>query len=267
MHLPRSRFRRLPNPCAATWNPNLNVIEFLLAFSRNIKNSHYLGDHQLVKELQGLFTNARFDSVGLDNRMDEYIRAHTDSVNIQRREWDYAPGREREAYQQQVSERYNTAHRELLDSLDDHIQSINSKLKDMLDDVREVLTCHFISTSRSETRQELETQLAGESLVNTKEKILIDCYFNNVLPEVAQGLPDSSAGTPQRSSSLRPPSITVTESDASTLANTGSDTRSAVWLVLMFKMCSWLFLHDFHPEDRMIERSEFRDNRLPVYIG
>jgi hypothetical protein len=32
-------------------------------------------------------------------------------------------------------------------------------------------------------------------------------------------------------------------------------------------MWSWLFLHDFNPEDRMIERSEFKDNRLPVYIG
>jgi len=26
-------------------------------------------------------------------------------------------------------------------------------------------------------------------------------------------------------------------------------------------------LHDFNPEDKMIERSDFMNNRLPIYIG
>jgi hypothetical protein len=241
------------------------MIDCLLTFSRLLKNSHDLGDHQLVQELRELFTNPRLDKIDLDKRIQTYLRTEKELNDA--RNWGYNSAAEQEAFQQQAEERYDTAHRELLDSLHDHIFSINNKLEDMLRDVEAVLTCHFTATSQPEARQQLQENLSCATLDHTKEEILINFYFDRVLPEVTQGLPVSSAGTPQRSSLLRPPSISVTDSDASTLANPISDTRSAIWLALMFKMCSWLFLHDFNPEDRMIERSESMNNRLPVYIG
>jgi hypothetical protein len=266
VHLPGSKFRRLPNPCAATWNSSLDMILCLGALSNNLKISNDLGDHQLRQEIQDLFANTRLDKIDLDKRIQTYTRAFRE-LNDPKEMAAYAhsPGPEREAHQQQLAERYDIAHRDLLDSLHDNVLAIDRKLEDLLDEVREVLACHFRATSKIHLKP--EDELPSPTLDNPKEKILIDFYFENILPQVAQGLPDSSPGTPQKSASLRPPSISVMSSSTSTLGGTSSDTRSAVWLALMFKMCSWLFLHDFNPEDRMIERSEFSNNRLPVYIG
>ncbi|EPE27228.1 hypothetical protein GLAREA_03143 [Glarea lozoyensis ATCC 20868] len=268
VHILGSRFRRLPNPCAATWNPNLNMIDCLLALSQQLKSPDgaSLGDHKLRNEIQDLFTNGSLGKIDLDKRIQTYIRANKEKNDPGARSgWAYTAEAERTAHEQLMEENYDTAHRDLLDSLHDNILSIDRKLEDMIDDVREVLACHFNATSK--LHRELEDLLAGATLDNTKEKILINFYFAEVLPKVTAGLPTSAASTPQRSATLKPPSITVTSSQSSTLGSNASDTRSAVWLALMFKMCSWLFLHDFNPYDRMIERSEFSDNRLPVYIG
>jgi hypothetical protein len=268
VHIPGSRFRRLPNPCAATWNPNLNMIDCLLALSQQLKSPDgpSLGDHQLRNEIQDLFTNGHLEKINLDKRIQTYMRANKDKNDPRERAaWAHSADAERAAHEQLVEENYDTAHRDLLDSLHDNVLSIDRKLEDMIDDVREVLACHFNATSK--LHRELEDLLASATLDNTKEKILINFYFAAVLPQVTAGLPASAASTPQRSTTLKPPSITVTSSNSSTLGANAADTRSAVWLALMFKMCSWLFLHDFNSYDRMIERSEFSDNRLPVYIG
>lgn len=40
-----------------------------------------------------------------------------------------------------------------------------------------------------------------------------------------------------------------------------------IWCVLVFRMLCWLLLHDFHRMDVHIERDEFFESRLPVYIA
>jgi hypothetical protein len=39
-----------------------------------------------------------------------------------------------------------------------------------------------------------------------------------------------------------------------------------IWCTLVFRMCCWLLLHDFHRKDVQIPKSEMLGSRLPVYI-
>ena len=111
----------------------------------------------------------------------------------------------------------------------------------------------------------MKKDVAREAGDLPREKFLVDFYFDKIHSVISQAPTESSNYELIRDSGH---SQFSTTSDTATLAGTRfSNERSAVWLALMFRMLSWFFLHDFNPEDRMIERTEFKNNRLPVYIG
>ncbi|EHL00252.1 hypothetical protein M7I_3742 [Glarea lozoyensis 74030] len=135
---------------------------------------------------------SRLGKIDLDKRIQTYIRANKEKNDPGARSgWAYTAEAERTAHEQLMEENYDTAHRDLLDSLHDNILSIDRKLEDMIDDVREVLACHFNATSK--LHRELEDLLAGATLDNTKEKILINFYFAEVLPKHTSKIGDAEA--------------------------------------------------------------------------
>lgn len=106
-------------------------------------------------------------------------------------------------------------------------------------------------------------ELANATRENSKEKILMNFYFNKIFPAAVKASPQESGNQTSDSAS----SHSGIDIDGTTLSPAIIQDRSAIWLGLMFKLWSWLFLHDFNPEDKMIERSDFMNNRLPIYIG
>lgn len=163
---------------------------------------------------------------------------------------------------QAAQQMYDTVLIDLLDSLDDAVQVVDYKLEDLMDEVREVLSSHF--ATMLDKRQLLEEELAKETKVNTKEQILVKFYFEKIYPAITQAPAEDVSKHATNPGSTH----STGSSNAATLSPVTSDKRSAVWLALNFKMWSWFFLHDFNFEDKMInERSEFKNSRLPVYIG
>lgn len=270
VHLPGSRFRRLPNPCAAAWTPQLNIASCLRNFSDLLENNTTLGDDELTKELQGLFKKGRMYTFILKgSTMDQKISAYDRDTSAYTKaktntSWAHAPNNDGQKHEEYTRERYTNTYLDMLDSLHDALEVIDNKLQeDLLEDVREVLTSHFTATLNQQS--ELEKELANATLDNPKEKILMNFYFEKIHPQVAREMTEELN---DRTAVSLPPT-TVSGSDASTICSTSlvADRRSAVWLALMFRLWSWLFLHDFNSADRMIERSDFKDNRLPVYLS
>ncbi|CAG8973785.1 hypothetical protein HYALB_00006330 [Hymenoscyphus albidus] len=259
VHLSGSRFRRLPNPCAASWTPHVDFASCLKTFGSHLKNSS-LGDDDLTKELQSLFSKGRLYGKYLnDSTLEQKISAYelyADLYNKVKKE-TYTPadkGKDESDHVKESRKRYNDKHLDLLDTLHEALDVVETTLRqNMLKDVRQVLTLHF--TAVLSQQDDLEKELENATLDNPKEKILLAFYFEEIYPNVVQA--EDWNGRASNGS---------TASDASTLCS-NSDRRSAVWLALMFRLWSWMFLHDFNSEDRMIERSEFKNNRLPVYIS
>jgi len=106
--------------------------------------------------------------------------------------------------------------------------------------------------------QEKLTQAAAVAANDRLESEFMTFYFENVLPGVLGWEPPflSTTGTVVDTATRPAGNITAAEIHMST-----------VWLSLVFRMLAWLFLHEFNPLDRMIERTEYMYNRLPVYIG
>jgi hypothetical protein len=270
-HLPGSHFRRLPNPCATPWTPGLDLAACLAAFGRIIQLRLGPGDaqHRLTGELLGIFQNGRLDGLTLTHgqtlgqKISSYSAAATHLANIRTGRITYRDAED----QQQETERavldYNNWLLDLLDALHWTIARIDERLRDpvLIDDyeIREVIVAHLASIW--DHRRDLNTLLATATADNTKETILVNFYFDHIFGAATQGLPDDVRSNDGHEAPA------ANDDDEATLSPRGVENRSAIWLGLMFRMWAWLFLHDFHPEDKMIERSEFKDNRLPVYIG
>jgi len=140
---------------------------------------------------------------------------------------------------------------ELLDGLHCAIECVDELLLNKIQvhagmAVKEVLALHLAAIF--DHQQELNGQLAQCLPENPEEKILINFYFDKIHPTVVEGVQG------EKGDSLSWRGGTVGET-------------SAIWVALVFRMLAWLVLHDFDPKDTMIERSEFMNNVLPVYIG
>jgi hypothetical protein len=270
VHILGSRFRRLPNPCADAWNPGLDVAACLGAFAINIDKCPSLGSHTLTTELQELFQHGRMDALVLANgqtlvqKIKAYSVATTHLVESEKADSLYYPEEERQAMKDQAAQNYNIRLLDLLDSLHWAIERVDERLKDLVDNPQfdKVVALHFGAVLDQQLA--LNVELANATGDSPKERILIDFYFNNIYLAAVTGSAEKASGEQTPDSAT---THSTTGSDEVTLSPTVTEERSAIWLGLMFRMWSWLFLHDFNPEDRMIERSEFKDNRLPVYIG
>lgn len=176
----------------------------------------------------------------------------------------YYPENERQAAKDRAAQDYTTRLLDLLDSLHWAVERVDERLKDLVDkpEFGEVVALHLAAVLDQQPALNLE--LAKATGGNPKERILINFYLNTIYPAAVKGFAEEVSGksTPDSRSSH-----SATGSDEATLSPTTTEERSAIWLGLMFRMWAWLFLHDFNPEDKMIERSEFKNNRLPVYIG
>jgi len=223
------------------------------------------GSHDLTKGVKGLFHEGRMEAVTLSSKhiLAYTIRQYsTANTRLARAKTDYfRSNEEKQIAIQEAQKMYDAALIELLDSLHEAVEAVDTRLETQLNDVREVIALHFATIL--DNRILLEQQLAAETKDNTREQILIKFYFDTVYPVVTQAPDDESSSTQATDAA----SIHSTASNAPTLSPAVAEERRAVWLALMFRMWSWLFLHEFSPEDKMIERSEFYDSRLPVYIG
>jgi hypothetical protein len=269
VHILGSRFRRLPNPCADAWNPALDIAACLGAFATNIKECRSLGSHKLTTELQELFQHGRLDALvlaygqTLDQKIKSYSVATTSLIESEKADRLYYPEEERQEMKEKAAREYNNRLVDLLDSLHWAVERVDERLKDLVDDPQfdEVVALHFAAVLDQQSALNVELANAGD---NQKEKILINFYFKNIYPAAVAGSAENASGEQTPDSAT---THSATGSDEVTLSPAVTEERSAIWLGLMFRMWSWLFLHDFNPEDRMIERSEFKNNRLPVYIG
>ena len=273
VHIPGSKFRRLPNPCKDNWNPGLDAAACLAAFACKLKDCPSLGNHILTEELQELFQHRPVDALVLNNpqtqtllqKIKAYSDAATRLADEKADKHYYAQEEDRQANKDRAAQQHNTRLLVLLDSLHLAVEMVDERLKDLVAKPQfgEVLALHLAAVLDQQNTLNLE--LANATGDNPKEKILINFYLNNIFPAAVKEPVEAVSGT-------QTPDSTMSQSagsDEATLspATTTTEERSAIWLGLMFKMWSWLFLHDFNPEDKMIERSEFKNNRLPIYIG
>ena len=268
VHIPGSRFRRLPNPCADAWSPGLDMAACLGTFASSIKGRTSLGSHVLTTELHELFQHGRMDAMVLTNgqTLAQKIKAYSDASTRLADEKSgkrYYPGDEGQAMKDQAAQDYNTRLLDLLDALHWAVERVDERLNDLVDkpEFSEVVALHLIAILDSQST--LNSELRKATAENPKERILINFYLNHIYPAAVAGSAEEVSGTQRAGTGT---SHSATDSDA-TLSPAVPEERSAIWLGLMFRMWSWLFLHDFNPEDTMIERSEFKNNRLPVYIG
>ncbi|KAH8880956.1 hypothetical protein GQ53DRAFT_812937 [Thozetella sp. PMI_491] len=262
VHIPGSRFRRLPNPCSDAPPAGLNTAACLSAFAVMVKTSPDLGSHVLTQEIKNSFEHGRLDGIvsldpaegrTLEQLINNYLSANG-TLEDEKAERFFAPAGERDSRKKSAENRYNDALLHLLDALHTAVRAIDQRLKhqDVRDDVRKVVTLHF-----AEMFDRIDELKGKPGRGGSKERRLVAFHFDSVRPAVARGGAASSAAST---------ASTVTSGSAGPLSPAEMQ-RSAVWLALMFRMWSWLFLHQFNPIDRMIERSKFQNSRLPVYIG
>jgi hypothetical protein len=262
VHIKTSKFKRLPNPCGYTPPQNIDFTAVLFSVVARAKDA--TGTDYLTTDLKNLLghgeSNTRalvddddkatsqdvVDDRTLQDLIDEYEGA---SAGL--RQVVYEPTTEEKKARKK---RYDQAYIDLLDGVHLTSKKIDKLLAPahVMDEVRNVLTLHFASLFNS--HQALKDMLRES---NSRVSTMLDFYFDKIWPDV-----------------------TTQDITSSTSSNTGSpdDTkandvkkddiqRSAIWLALMFKLWSWFVLHDFNPVDKMIERTEYQDSRLAVYIG
>ena len=266
VHLQGSRFRRLPNPCAESWTPGLKMAVCLSAFGTEIKNRPSLGSGDLTKEIQGLFEHGRIDGYNLPDGQTllQMVEAYSEAnICLATVDTIYHPPDKRQIMKDDAVRDYDTRLRDLLDALHKALERVDDRLKPMVKtpEFREVIALHL--STIIDQQAALNEKLADATGDNSKEKILINFYLNNIHPAAVKESAKAADGEATAEPVI---SRSGTSSEEVTLSATPNE-RSDIWVGLMFRMWSWLFLHDFNPEDKMIERSEFQDNRLPVYIG
>jgi hypothetical protein len=269
VHIPGSRFRRLPNPCADTWTPGLDIAACLSAFASNIESCPSLGSHILTTEIQELFQHGRMDALVLTNgqTLVQKIKAYSDAairLAEEKNDRNYYPEDERQAMKDQAAQNYNSRLLDLLDSLHWAVERVDERLRELVDKPKfcEVVALHLAAIL--DQQPALNIELANATKDNSKEKILMNFYVKNIYPAAVKESAEDVSGEQTPDSAT---SHSAVSSNEVTLSPAITGERSAIWLGLMFRMWSWLFLHDFNTEDKMIERSEFKNNRLPVYIG
>ncbi|KAH8805314.1 hypothetical protein F5884DRAFT_823062 [Xylogone sp. PMI_703] len=191
-HIPGSKFRRLPNPCADTWNPVLDVAACLRAFAGSINDNSNFGSHRLVTELQNLFRYGRIDTLVLTygQSLEQKIKAYSDAASHladENADRYYYPEYERQTVKDQAAQIYNTRLLDLLDSLHWALERVDERLRDMVDtpEFSEVVTLHLAAVL--DQQPILNAELAHATRDNPKEKILISFYFNNIYPAVVKG--------------------------------------------------------------------------------
>lgn len=237
-----------------------------------VRQSIGLGTDPLTHELQNAFEHGRFDGLAtldplrdrghtLEQLIEDFITTKAGLKDPDR--MFYPSNEERDTARKTAEGRYNNALLHLMDALHSASDRAGQRLthKDVCEDVRAVITAHFIALY--DKRTELQKRLAGAGSI---EEELVDFYFEHIRPSVLTKDGDhatlgSAASTVSTAASVG------ADPRAGTALSKEEAQRSAVWLALVFRMFAWLFLHEFNPKDRMIERTEYMNSRLPVYIG
>ncbi|KAH8896721.1 hypothetical protein GQ53DRAFT_838246 [Thozetella sp. PMI_491] len=255
-HIPGSRFRRLPNPCGDAPPQDLRVacLDMLAAI---IRSQSRLGTDILTQQIKNAFEHGRLDGAAaldpaeghtLEQLIQEYKTVNINSENEKRSRFY---GGEKSEYDAEL--RHGDALLHLLDGLHNTIRGLDEILNESStgETMRTVITLHFRTIFRK--HDELWATVAQG--VGTKEERLVRFYFDSVWPDVV--------GRTTGDSEIITEDPGVSRSAES---STFDVQKSRVWLALMFRMWSWLFVHDFDSLDRMIERSKYQNSRLPVYI-
>jgi len=154
----------------------------------------------------------------------------------------------------------------LLDTLHRAILLIDERLTSHLNEVKEVLTHHFAAIFDNQAGLN-STLLArasppsgGDASSDSNERKLVEFYFAEIHPVVCKAFPEDEGekkNDHHDDENLSPESSATAEL---------RDRRSGIWVALVFRMFAWLVLHDFNPDDVMLDRSEFKNSSLPVYI-
>jgi hypothetical protein len=244
----------------------------LSAFADAIKDRKDLGNNILTTELDEVLQHGRMGSLFLKKgqtlaqKIRGYINARA-AHNEQVSDNFYYPEEERQVMKDQAAQNYKTRFLDLLDALHWTVERVDERISELLADpfrkhkFSDVIALHLTKVIRA---SKLDVEMATATKENPKEKILVDYYMKKIYPAIINGSPSGSSTKGSDSDTDSPAaSLEATK----TKLSEEREERSAIWLGLMFRMWSWLFLHDFNPEDKMIERSEFKNNRLPVYIG
>jgi len=234
VHIKGSLFRRLPNPCADAPPRGLNFALCLKAFGEQLKTQ--TSDEPLTGQLKSAFEDIK-DGQTLKEMISAFMDA-TERLREENSETVYAPDINRDSLKETAQNQHRDALLRLMDALHATSKSVDRRLKlDHSKELSKVIILHFRSLFK---RSEEFERSVNEA--NSREEWMIEFYFVHLRP-VDKNVAD-----------WEPTGMTEKQ-------------RNAIWLALMFKMFSWLFLHDFNPVDRMKERTEFQNSRLPIYIG
>ncbi|KAK1854895.1 modin [Colletotrichum chrysophilum] len=108
-----------------------------------------------------------------------------------------------------------------------------------------------------------------------KEAKLMEIYFRIVCPKVVAEMEkfarDLDVSLPAESHDHSTNRVVEDKSrgnlDNIPLWMVENVTCEDIWCTLMFRSICWLMLHDFHPDDMQIPKSDLFGSRLPVYIA
>ncbi|ROT43835.1 hypothetical protein SODALDRAFT_320203 [Sodiomyces alkalinus F11] len=78
---------------------------------------------------------------------------------------------------------------------------------------------------------------------------------------------DRSMVAPDSDSDSEDPEELEDDLDELWRLSTDQISHEDIWCTLVFRMICWLMLHEFHPKDVQITKTELRGSRLPVYIA
>ncbi|KAG9231388.1 hypothetical protein BJ875DRAFT_487070 [Amylocarpus encephaloides] len=270
VHIRRSRFRMIPNPCSDAWTPGLKILSCLSAFdgalSALLKESSTIAACPLAQKICSLFKDGktahgqglRYKIVKYEDAIDTLIKKQNSYSPLVSNDY---PAPDKETQVKDCERDKAEKHLDLLDSIHDAITAVDESLESQIPQVREVLALHFTSMLNHMKNGKLNEALANAD--SSREEALIKYCFDHFMPEkpVATGAGASilSASSSQVMSS--------SQVSLRTLVDASGEHHVAVWLALVFRMWSWFSLHEFNPLDKMVERADFLGSRLPVYIG
>ncbi|KAF5500183.1 hypothetical protein CGCS363_v007131 [Colletotrichum siamense] len=296
LHIKYSVFRMLPNPTPYKWETNASSLTLMMqsflhhcnesAMHNTAARNQTFVQREIQRRAQAILEcgsqsengNTDVDLIDLLHTYNMRERAvmmknYTTNSNLMRSPSDTEkPGESTRSKEQKAEEILRRKRKALtLLTLRIHIQVTLAGLQE--------------GTTPS-TRLDIESVEGSADFVtwNELERVppelrqakLIELYFRIVRPKViseveklASNLDISASVSDTDPEESKPGQADTTENDSEKLPlwQVKNVSCEDIWYTLVFRSICWLMLHNFHPDDIQISKSDLFGSRLPVYIA